>query len=346
MIRTSNSLTALTRDNSEQAARAAQISGAAHDLRAFLAAPSPGTAGAPLPRIEAASSLLRAMEGEERRLLGERTVRARKTVRIVAVVLGAEFVLAGLLGAAALWLVLRGLDERERLLAELTDANEELDAFAHSAAHDLRAPLRAITGYASILETEHGAELSDEVRRLIGKVRAKGEGMGRLIEDLLQFSRVARQTQAREDVDMGALARRAAADAADAEPGRPVKLTIAPLPPARGDAAMLALVWNNLVSNAYKYTRGRAPAQIEIGGALVPGVEAVYWVKDNGVGFDPKQSGRLFKVFSRLHGAEIEGTGVGLALVRRVLERHGGSISAEGSVDGGARFRFILPLRT
>ncbi|HXS99999.1 MAG TPA: ATP-binding protein [Elusimicrobiota bacterium] len=341
MIKSSDSLQVLTRDNPPQAGRASAIAGGARDIRESLEAPARGGPDAALPRIETATALLRAMEGEERRLLADREARARRTARAVAVALSAEFLLAAGLGAAALWLVMRGLGERERLLAELTSANEELDAFAHTAAHDLRAPLRAIDGYASILESERA--LPDEARRLLGKVRAKSEGMSRLIEDLLAFSRVKRQTRASEDVDMAALARRAAADASDAEPGRQVKLSIAPLPRVRGDAAMLALVWNNLLSNAYKYTRGRAPARIEIGGAVLPGTSVVYWIKDNGVGFDPRHASKLFKVFSRLHGAEIEGTGVGLALVRRVVERHGGTISAEGSVDGGARFRFVLP---
>lgn len=143
---------------------------------------------------------------------------------------------------------------------------------------------------------------------------------------------------------MTALARRAAAAAAAAEPGRAVDLELGPLPPCRGDAAMLAVVWNNLVSNAYKYSRGRSPARIKIGGAARAG-SVEYWIEDNGAGFDQAHAGKLFKVFSRLHGSEIEGTGAGLALVRRVIERHGGAVSGEGVVDRGATFRFSLPDR-
>lgn len=343
MMVTARTLEVLTRDNPAQASRAAELGASARDIRAALSQPPPGRADAPFPRNERAAELTRIMELDERRLLAERTARARRTARVVASVLCAEFIFAALVGAVSLWLVLRGLEVSDHLLGELKRANEELDTFASSAAHDLRAPLRAINGYTQILESEYAAALPDEVRRLLAKVRAKGENMNRLIEDLLAFSRVGRQSQASEDVDMDALARRAAADAADAEPGREVVLVLGCPPRARGDAAMLALVWNNLVSNAYKYSRGRSPARIEIGGAVLADGALEYWVNDNGIGFDPRYAAKLFKVFSRLHGSEIEGTGVGLALARRVVERHGGRIEAEGSVDGGARFRFVLP---
>jgi signal transduction histidine kinase len=145
---------------------------------------------------------------------------------------------------------------------------------------------------------------------------------------------------------MAALVRRAAEDSAGAEPGRRVRVEIGPLPRARGDEPMLAQVWANLLANAYKYTRPRADAVVEVGGASGAGRDE-YWVKDNGVGFDPRHVDKLFAVFSRLHGAdEFEGTGVGLALVKRIVERHGGSVSAEGRVDGGALFRFTLPQRS
>lgn len=232
------------------------------------------------------------------------------------------------------------LKDHER---RLESANKELEAFSYSVSHDLRAPLRAIGGFSRIIAEDHAAGLDPEGRRLFGRIIANSERMGRLIDDLLAFSRLGRQELNRADVDMTALAARAARQCADAEPERSVRLELGVLPPARGDAAMLFQVWTNLLSNAWKYTRPRVDAVVEIGGAVEDGAD-VYWIKDNGVGFDPRHAGKLFGVFSRLHGAdEFEGTGVGLALVRRVVERHGGRVSAHGAVGAGAEFRFTLP---
>ncbi len=232
--------------------------------------------------------------------------------------------------------------ESERKLA---DANRELEAFTYSVSHDLRAPLRAIDGFARLLVQEHAAGLDEEGRRMLARVSANVERMGALIDDLLAFSRLGRQELRESAVDMGALARRAAADAAAGEPDRRVRLRVGAMPAAHGDAEMLSVVWTNLFSNAYKYTRPRAEAVIEAGGDEGPDALS-YWIRDDGVGFDPRFAGKLFAVFQRLHGAdEFEGTGVGLALVRRVVERHGGSVEAEGAPGRGAEFRFRLPRR-
>lgn len=232
---------------------------------------------------------------------------------------------------------------RKETEKSLEEANAELEAFSFSVSHDLRAPLRAIDGFARVLDEESGPRLDDEGRRLLGRVRANVERMGRLIDDLLEFSRLGRQALRESDVDMDELVRRAAVEAAGAEPERRVRLTIGDLPPARGDAAMLAVVWTNLLSNAYKYTRTRSEARVEVGGEKGPeGLR--YWVRDDGVGFDPAYADKLFGVFSRLHRAdEFEGTGVGLALVKRIVERHGGRVEADGAPGRGAEFRFLLP---
>jgi PAS domain S-box-containing protein len=230
--------------------------------------------------------------------------------------------------------------EQELRLAKV---NKELESFAYSVSHDLRAPLRAIDGFAKILSEDYGPKLDEEGRRVIGRIRHNAERMARLIDDLLSFSRLGRQELRRTEVDMTTLARKAVEESASLEPGRNVRLELAQLPHALGDAPMLTQVWINLVANAYKYTRRNPDARVEIGGAVADG-EDVYWVKDNGVGFDPRHSAKLFEVFSRLHGAdEFEGTGVGLALVRRVVERHGGRVFASSAVGAGAEFRFTLP---
>jgi PAS domain S-box-containing protein len=235
------------------------------------------------------------------------------------------------------------ITERKATERSLREANAELEAFSYSVSHDLRAPLRAIDGFARLLQEERGEALDAEGRRLLGRVRANVEKMGLLIDDLLAFSRLGRQALRESDVDMEELARRAAVEASAAEPERRVRLEIGAMPRARGDAAMLAVVWSNLFSNAYKYTRPRADAKVEAGGESGPeGLR--YWIRDDGVGFDPAFKDKLFGVFQRLHRAdEFEGTGVGLALVRRVVERHGGRVEAESAPERGAEFRFILP---
>lgn len=225
----------------------------------------------------------------------------------------------------------------------LEEVNRDLEAFTYSVSHDLRAPLRAVDGFARILVEDHGPALDAEARRLLGLMQASAKRMGELIDDLLAFSLLGRQELRRAGVNMAALARLAAEEAAADEPQRRVNLSIAPLPAATGDPGMLAQVWRNLLANAYKYTRGRATAAVEVG-ARSQGGGVEYWVRDDGAGFDPRYARKLFDAFFRLHSAEeFEGTGVGLALVKRVVERHGGRVSAEGAPGRGATFRFYLP---
>lgn len=236
------------------------------------------------------------------------------------------------------------LDRRvQERTAQLETANKELESFSYSVSHDLRAPLRAISGFAAMLEEDYAPRFDDKGRRLLGTISGEAKRMGQLIDDLLQFSRVGRRPLQSAAVDMGALARAACDECVAQAPGRDLRLNIQPLPPSRGDAAMLRQVWANLISNAVKYTRPKPAAEIEITG-YANGGELVYRVKDNGVGFDMQYASNLFGVFQRLHSeSDFEGTGVGLALVQRIIHRHGGRVWAEAKLDEGAVFYFTLP---
>jgi PAS domain S-box-containing protein len=227
--------------------------------------------------------------------------------------------------------------------SELQAANHELEAFSYSVSHDLRSPLRAIDGFSNILMEDYAAKLDDEGKRLVNIVRDNALRMARLIDDILAFSRLGRKELAQQEVDMSRLASETAADLASSWAGREVKLEIGPLPPAHGDSAMLRQVWVNLLSNAIKFTRNRKVAQIAVSGQIEGG-ELVYCLRDNGAGFDMQYYNKLFGVFSRLHSVEeFEGTGAGLAIVKRIVSRHGGRVWAEGKVNEGATFWFTLP---
>lgn len=239
--------------------------------------------------------------------------------------------------------------ELERRVARrtelLTEANRELEAFSYSVSHDLRAPLRAIDGFSRILAEEQAGRLDEEGRRLLRVVSENARKMGRLIDDLLAFSRSSRAEVRRVRVDMGELARAAFAEARPASPSADrVELRIGELPPAVGDPALLRQVWTNLVGNAVKFSSGVERPVVEIEGE-VDGQRAVYRVRDNGAGFDMAYAHKLFGVFQRLHApSEFGGTGVGLALVKRIVARHGGDVAAEGAVGRGAVFSFWFPL--
>jgi signal transduction histidine kinase len=234
--------------------------------------------------------------------------------------------------------------ELEQQVEELQAANQEMESFSYSVSHDLRAPLRAIDGFSRILLEDHAAVLNEEMRRLLGVVRSNTQRMGRLIDDLLAFARTSRQEMRVAPVDMDALARAALDDLGLAGGGGHARVTVAELPPARGDATLLRQVWANLIGNAVKYSRGAAEPRVTIEGDAVDGV-VQYRVRDNGVGFDMAYAGKLFGVFQRLHRTEeFEGTGVGLATVQRIVQRHGGRVWAESRVGEGATFFFTLPV--
>jgi PAS domain S-box-containing protein len=236
-------------------------------------------------------------------------------------------------------------DELNQQKAELAEANKELQSFSYSVSHDLRAPLRTIDAYVRIIEEDHGPHLNGEVQRCLGIIRKAAGQAGELIDDLLEFSRLGRVGMDLRPTKMTELAREAAAELALAHPERTVDVTIGDLPLCNGDWRLLKLVWANLLSNAFKFTRHRMLAQVEVG--WLPDDRqpdaSVYYVKDNGVGFDMKYVQKLFGVFQRLHlKDEFEGTGVGLAIVHRIVQRHGGRVWAEGKIDGGATFFFSL----
>ncbi|MBI5822022.1 MAG: PAS domain S-box protein [Verrucomicrobia bacterium] len=235
----------------------------------------------------------------------------------------------------------------ERRVVERTTAleaaNQELEAFSYSVSHDLRAPLRAINGFARVLAEDHAKQLDEEGQRTVGVICAETKRMDELIDDLLAFSRMSSQEMQPAEVDMSALAQAAFDKCAAQEPGRKLQFKLHPLPPAQGDSILMREVWINLISNAIKYTRQRDVAVIEIGGRAEDDT-LFYHVKDNGAGFNMRYVQKLFGVFQRLHTMEeFEGTGVGLALVQRIVVRHGGRVWAEGKVNEGATFHFALP---
>jgi PAS domain S-box-containing protein len=229
--------------------------------------------------------------------------------------------------------------------AELDGANKELEAFAYSVSHDLRAPLRHISGFSNLLAERAGDQLDDKSRHYVEVISTSVRQMGILIDDLLQFSRTGRAELTIGPVDMDATLAEALEPLRRGTDGRDVEWTIGELPPVVADRALLRQVWANLVGNAVKYTRDRTPARIEIGAAGVDG-EFVFYVRDNGVGFDMQYVHKLFGVFQRLHSdAEFEGTGIGLANVKRIVTRLGGAVWAEGEQGQGATFYFSLPNR-
>jgi signal transduction histidine kinase len=238
------------------------------------------------------------------------------------------------------------LQERNESLrrnaAELLAANSELDAFAYSVSHDLRAPLRSIDGFSQILLEDYATQLDEAGRESLHRVRAASQRMGTLIDDLLKLARVTRAEIRTEDVDLSGMARDIAAELEGATPERKVEFAIAPGLKARGDTRLLRVVLDNLLRNSWKYTAKQPAPRVEFRSADANGGQA-FMVRDNGAGFDMKYADKLFGVFQRLHSAaDFEGTGIGLATVRRIINRHGGRIWAEGAVDQGATFYFTL----
>ncbi|MDQ6917933.1 MAG: ATP-binding protein, partial [Candidatus Dormibacteraeota bacterium] len=236
-----------------------------------------------------------------------------------------------------------GLEARVAQRTEqLEAANRDLEAFSYTVAHDLRAPLRAIDGFADILLSEHAAELSSEGVRHLGRVRQAATQMSDLIRDLLEFSRLTRTELHRRPVEMRPLVDSVVATLKAASPGRRVKVAIGPLPACFGDESLLEQVLVNLLSNSWKFTASSKDATVDIGSELVAGVPA-YFVRDNGVGFNPAYTKKIFDVFQRAHRAEdFPGTGVGLAIVKRIVFRHGGQVWADSQPGQGATFHFTI----
>ncbi len=227
--------------------------------------------------------------------------------------------------------------------AQLEAANKELEGFSYSVSHDLRAPLRWIVGFSDALMEDHGPALDDEARRKIGIIRNEGTRMGLLIDDLLAFSRLGRKALSTGEVHMTALAETCWETLKSQQDASRVDVRIDHLPDARGDRVLLGQVLVNLLSNALKFSAKQPNPRIDVS-AITDQNEHIYFVRDNGAGFNPKYQAKLFGVFQRLHdAAEFPGTGVGLALVQRIVNRHGGRVWAEGKPDEGATFYFTLP---
>jgi PAS domain S-box-containing protein len=227
--------------------------------------------------------------------------------------------------------------------AELEAANKEMEAFSYSVSHDLRAPLRAVNGFAGIVLNEFGPQMPADALRYLERIRNGAQRMGELIDDLLAFSRLSRQSMRHGEVDSVKLVQNVLDESAPQREGRKIDIRIGQLPACHGDAALLRQVWVNLISNAVKYTGGREEAVIEIGCARENN-ENVFFVRDNGTGFNMQYADKLFGVFQRLHRAEeFEGTGVGLAIAQRIVNRHGGRIWADATEGRGATFCFTLP---
>ncbi|HSN18126.1 MAG TPA: CHASE3 domain-containing protein [Gammaproteobacteria bacterium] len=307
-------------------------------------------------QMDELAALTEQMVTAERQLLATRSAEASRGRHLTLWVIAAGNLVSLLALLACLWLLTREIAHRRRAerhvkalnheLAsgnvQLAASNRELEGFSYSISHDLRSPLRAIDGYAKLLEAHMGAALDDEARRLLGLVSDNTRRMAALIDDLLAFSRLGRKALEREDLDMTVLATQCVAEALQVSAARP-QVMVAPLPPSRGDRTLMRQVWMNLIANAVKYSQGNPAASIEVRGRIQQG-ECEYSVSDNGVGFDMQYYHKLFGVFQRLHGVEeFPGTGVGLAIAMRIVTKHGGRIWADAVPGQGATFFFTLP---
>lgn len=242
---------------------------------------------------------------------------------------------------AARWLSVKDHERRDNV-RELEALNTELEAFSYSVSHDLRAPLRAISGFAQALDEDAGERLTPDERRYLERIRAGAGRMGELIDDLLQLSRVTRVSMHRARVDLAPIAREIAARLSSEEPDRAVRWDIPETLAVHADAALMRILLENLLGNAFKFTAETADVRIRLYQNAAAGAPEIV-VDDNGAGFDPRHAAKLFGVFQRLHNeADFPGTGIGLATVQRIVHRHGGHVSGEGTPGRGAAFRFTL----
>lgn len=234
--------------------------------------------------------------------------------------------------------------EKEKRTLELEEANKELESFSYSVSHDLRAPLRAISGFSEVLVEDYMDQLDDEAKILFSEITRNAKKMGELIDNLLEFSRLSRQDVSRNSIDMNEIVRNIVKELRNLEPKRKVEVHIEDLPVVEGNKNMLKQLFFNLISNAFKYTGKKDKPSIEIGSYSREGKQ-VFFIKDNGAGFDSRYYNKLFGVFQRLHSSmEFEGTGVGLAIVQKIATKHGGEVWAEGKMGEGACFFVSLPL--
>jgi signal transduction histidine kinase len=308
--------------------------------------------GAGKNEIDEIRRLMTELDTVEQRALQARVAQSAESTQSTIALLGLGAFLQLLLLASVYVLIHHDVTERRRVAMELRSrgellqaANKELEAFSYSVSHDLRAPLRHIDGYAALLSKAAGDALNDKAQRYLQTISGSAKQMGQLIDDLLVFSRMGRQDMLRTTVNLDQLIKTVLHDLRLDLQGRAISWTMHPLPNVSGDPAMLRQVFVNLIANALKFTATRPEAKIEIGVAKQGPSDVEVFVRDNGVGFDMQYVDKLFGVFQRLHrNDEFEGTGIGLANVRRIIHRHGGRTWAEGAVDQGATFYFSLPL--
>jgi len=308
--------------------------------------------GAAKNEIERIHLLMTEFESAEQRAIQARVTQSAGSTRNTIALLGLGALLQLVLLASVYFLIHHDVTERRRVARELQSrgellqaANKELEAFSYSVSHDLRAPLRHIDGYAALLSKAVGESLSEKARRYLQTISDSAKQMGQLIDDLLVFSRMGRQDMLRTTVNLDQLVKTVLHDLRLDLQGRTISWTMHPLPNVSGDPVMLRQVLVNLISNALKFTATRQETKIEIGAVRRNSGEAEVFVRDNGVGFDMQYVNKLFGVFQRLHrNDEFEGTGIGLANVRRIIHRHGGRTWAEGVPNQGATFYFSLPL--
>lgn len=235
--------------------------------------------------------------------------------------------------------------ECKQALDRIKNLDQELEAFSYSISHDLRAPLRSIDGYSKILQEDYADRLDDEGRRVLNVIMNNARRMGKLIDDLLDFSRLGRKEIQPSRVDMTAMVNNIVSELVRREPGRKIEMKVEKLDSAIADAEMIRTVWFNLLENAFKFTGKKDTALIEIRSSDTPEGEVCYQVKDNGVGFDMQYAPKLFGVFQRLHKIQdFPGTGVGLAIVKRIVSRHGGRVWTDARLNEGAIFYFTLPI--
>ena len=308
--------------------------------------------GAGKNEIDEIRRLMTELDTVEQRALQTRVAQSAGSTQNTIALLGLGAFLQFVLLASVYVLIHHDVTERRRVAKELRSrgellqaANKELEAFSYSVSHDLRAPLRHIDGYAALLSKAAGDALNEKAQRYLQTISGSAKQMGQLIDDLLVFSRMGRQDMLQTTVSLDQLIKTVLHDLRLDLQGRAISWTMHPLPNVSGDPAMLRQVFVNLISNALKFTATRPEAKIEIGVAKQGPRDVEVFVRDNGVGFDMQYVGKLFGVFQRLHrNDEFEGTGIGLANVRRIIHRHGGRTWAEGALDQGATFYFSLPL--
>lgn len=236
------------------------------------------------------------------------------------------------------------IKEKEKRTIELEAAVKELEAFSYSVSHDLRAPLRAINGFTQVLVEDYLTQLDEEAKEILEEIIANSKKMGLLIDNLLEFSRLGKQLPEKVEVNMSQLVNHVVKELKQLEPERNLNIQVQPLPNVKGDRFMLKQVFINLIANAFKYTAKKPEALIQIGTKQENDFSTIIYVKDNGAGFDMRYSDKLFGVFQRLHSSnEFEGNGVGLAIIQKIILKHGGKVWGEGKVDEGACFYVSLP---